>query len=233
MIRNLSLLLLLSAAPIQATIITVTGVDWARGGMATFLADGVEESGFAGVINATYDGTPSIFFCVDLFTNISYGDYSSSPIFPRLSRNEDRAAWLYIYALPTITTAVQGEALQLAIWDIVHDNGDGFTHGRVQQSINSDVQVIQAATSYLALSLNQSSMGAAIYLNAVLSLGDPAQAFIGPLQITTQTAVPEGSSIAMTALGGGVLIALGCYRRRTLDSPAAVVPDSSLPPSVG
>lgn len=204
MFKKFTLILLLAVAPSQATLITVTSVDWTRGGMTTFLADGVEETGFAGVINATYEGSALPFFCVDLFTGISYGDYSSTPVFPRPWHNEDRAAWLYLHALPTVTTAVQGQALQLAIWDIVHDNGDGFTLGRIQQSINSDLQVIQAASDYLNLSLNGSSMAAAIFFNAVIGKGAPAQAFLGALQVNTQTQVPNSSARGVFRIADGV-----------------------------
>ena len=208
MLRNLIAILFLSVVPSSASLITVTSVDWTRGGNTTFQADGVEETGFAGLINATFEGTPMAFLCVDLFTNIGYGDYSSTPILPRALRNEDRAAWLYLYALPNVTTVVQGQALQLAIWDIIHDGGNGFSLGRVQQSAGSSAAVIQAASDYLVVSLGKSSFAASIYLNSVPSSGAPAQAFLGAFQ-----PVPEGGSMGLMALGGLALVAVGSYRR--------------------
>ena len=196
-------------------MITLTGVDWSRGGMTTFLADGVEETGFAGVIQANYDGTPLELFCVDLFTGISFGDYASNTVFPRAVRHEDRAAWLYLSVFPGVTTAEQGEALQLAIWDIVHDGGDGFGAGRVQASVNSNSSVILFADSYLIASLGQSSFDASIFRNAALQTGQPAQTLIGALQPGT-IANPEPGTFVLFAGAFVTLFFKQLFRRPNL-----------------
>ena len=210
MLRRIFLLTLLSLSASQAALISITSVDWNRGGNVTFLADGVEETGYAGLINGTYDGTPLDFLCVDLFTGISYGDYSSSTVFPRGWRNEDLAAWLFLDALPNVTTTTLGQALQLAIWDIVHDGGDGLGYGRIQASANTDIAVSLATANYLTASLNQSSYAASIFLNFTLQTGEPAQAFLGALQPGTITSTPEPSSLGMLAIAG--LLTLGTRR---------------------
>lgn len=206
MLKRILLLSLLSLSASQATIITVTDVDWNRGGSVSFLSDNVEQTGFAGVIYATYNGTPGEFFCVDLFTGISYGDYDSTPILPRASRNEDRVAWLFVNELPNVTTSQMGQAMQLAIWDIVHDGGDGLGAGRIQASGNTNSVVVQAVQGYLSLSVGRSSYLASIYLNASMQTGEPAQAFIGAPQPSMDTQVPEPSSLIMLSTAGLILM---------------------------
>ncbi len=214
MLRKITLLSLLSLSASQATTITVTSVDWNRGGMITFLADSVEESGYAGLIFANYNGSSQDFICVDLFTGIAYGEYGSTPILPRSGRNEDRAAWLFVNALPGVANPLQGQALQLAIWDIVHDGGDGLGAGRIQASANTDSTVAQATQDYLLLSLGQSSYAASIYLNVTLQTGDPAQAFLGAPQPNQDTQVPEPASLTMLTTASLILLgARGLVRR--------------------
>ena len=133
---RLTLLFLTIAASVtlQAGTLILTGLDTGRGGSLDFKEDGTTVNGYAGAVIGTYDGTDvTPLFCIDLFTNISVpGTYTSSPFFPRAWRNEDRAAWLYTNQLSSVTSVVAGEGFQLAIWDIIHDNGDGVSAGRVQ-----------------------------------------------------------------------------------------------------
>src|ERR1022692_935202 len=88
--------------------------------------------GFDIVLDGTYD---RVVFCVDLLTNIyvpgTYTttlDYSNSPyITPGNSSDKislRRVAWLLEKEWPS--TPTEGAALQLAIWDIVTDGGNGF-----------------------------------------------------------------------------------------------------------
>ena len=87
-------------------------------------------------------------------------------------------------------------ALQLAIWDIVHDGGDGFLTGSVlwgPSSITGLTQVqIDIANRYLADSLGQSVMtGLSIYTNTDPNTGLPVQTLMGVTvpELTGATAV--------------------------------------------
>jgi len=197
--------------PLSAATIQVQSVDWSRGGNVSFLENGSPVTGYAGAILGSYDGGPqSTFLCVDLFTPIGYGLYGSETITPRIGRNEDRVAWLYVNELWTVTTAQLGEALQLAIWDIVHDNGDGPLAGAVMKSLSTPSAVVTAWENFLAVSLGQSSYEASTYVNVVLSDGRPAQNFIGAWAGTPIPTAhsPEPSTLLLAAsafLGAGLL----------------------------
>lgn len=180
----------------------------------TFLSDQVEVTGFSGIIFATFNGTPQEFVCVDLFTGISYGDYDSNAILPRPGRHEDRAAWLFVNSLGGVNTSQLGQAFQFAIWDIIHDGGDGLANGRIQSSANTDAAVAQSAEDYILLSLGKSSTAASIYLNAALTTGEPAQAFLGAPQPVKDTPVPEPSSLLMLTTAGFILLGVRRVTKR-------------------
>jgi hypothetical protein len=207
-------ILALILLPASAATIQVQAVDYSRGGNVSFLENGAPMTGYAGAILGSYDGGPqATFFCVDLFTPIGYGLYGSSTITPRIDRNEDRVAWLYINELWTVTTAQLGEGFQLAIWDIVHDNGDGPLTGAVAKSLSTPAAVVAAWEYYLGASLGRSSFAASIYMNTVLSNGSPAQAFIGAwngTDIPTAHA-PEPSTLLLAA---SALMAAGLLKRQ-------------------
>ena len=93
--------------------------------------------------------------CVDLFTDIYIGQtYGTKLLDPYevSGRNLTRVSWLvdnalfptppsqnnsYLSVLPSsdwVTSVAQGAGIQLAIWDIVENNGDGLSAGTVQAS---------------------------------------------------------------------------------------------------
>lgn len=208
---------LLLASSLNASTITLTGVDTARGANMSFNNNGTVEAGFAGVVLATFDGVDvSPLFCVDLFTNIDLATYSSAPLAPRLARHEDRVAWLYLNQVNTVTSPDTGLAFQIAIWDIVHDGGDGFATGLIQSGATSLIGLTQTqidlANLYLAASAGRSvTTGISIYENFSLT-GVPAQSLIGVLAPGGNA--PEPSTLAMAALGVIGLVAGGCRRPR-------------------
>ena len=197
-------LLILLTAPSQAGVFTLTGVDGGKGANIQYYHNGTTASGFAGVILGTYNGVSvSPLFCVDLFTDINYGNYDSNPLTPNLVRHEDRAAWLYINRLSTVVSADTGLALQVAIWDIVHDGGDGLAAGAglVNSSATSLIGLTQVqinlATAYILESQGHSVMtGVSIYQNFVQGTQTGVQNLIG-----VQAAVPEPSTLLMAAAG--------------------------------
>jgi len=140
--------------------------------------------------------------CVDLFTDIYIGTTCGTTVldpYEVSSNNLTRVSWLvdnallptqnnsYLSVLPSsdwVTNSAEGAGIQLAIWDIVHDNGDGFSAGRVQASGNSanptPADVLAWANTYETSSLNQSSDLAYVYDNVNLSTGAAVQMLAGP-----------------------------------------------------
>ncbi len=213
----------LAAGNLRAGSITVTDVDWQRFGLINLKIDGSAIDEYAGAILGNFNGGPTFtLFCVDLFTNISLGTYDSTTVAPRVARNEGRAAWLYVNAFDpaVVNTPALGEALQVAIWDIVHDGGDGPNAGRIQASINTPLDVVQSWGQFLVNSEGQSSVNASIYLN---SLGIVSyQTLIGVLQPgqnpPTDTNVPEPGSLGLMAIGCGSIAVAQFVRRRRVSS---------------
>ena len=175
--------------PGWATTIILTGVDSSLGMQQSlyFDQDGVATQEYwAGGINVLVNGFARLVFCVDLFTNIglntTYGtqlDFSDTPQLKRVG-------WLLQNELPLITTQAGGAALQLAIWDIVTDNGDGFGvgKGRIYQSTSgahpTDPTVLATAISLESLSVGKSSnYGICVYHNVTLSNGTTVQTLMG------------------------------------------------------
>jgi hypothetical protein len=202
--RSLFACLALCAAPAFAHTIEVISTDSARGGNVNFVLDGANYTGYSGAILARYDGGPQTetFFCIDLFTSIDYGTYGTTPLVP-YTEDLTRVAWLYVNRLGTVTSANLGRAFQLAIWDIVHDGGDGPNAGRVRQRTGTNgtgTTVVNAWTNYLNVSLNQSSLNATIYRNYTLGTGVPAQDFVGPYQADALVPEPESWLMMSTCL---------------------------------
>lgn len=201
---------LLGASGLFASTLTVTGVDTTRGGSVSFLEDGVAVTDYAGIIFASYDNGPAKdFFCADLFTSITFATYDSIAYFLRVERNEPRVGYLFVNYLAGVTTPELGEGMQLAIWDILHDGGDGPTAGRVQSSVSTPVNVINNWNNYLAVSNGQSAYNASVYVNTLNF--QPAQTLIGPLAANSVADVPEPATFALV---GAAVFALGLRARR-------------------
>ena len=115
-----------------------------------------------------------------------------------------------------MTTAAQGAGIQLAIWDIVHDGGDGFSAGRVQAVTNpsnpTDSNVLSWANTYEALSAGNSSAFAFIYNNVNMGNGVPAQMLAGP-RFADGGPVPNPEP-ATFLMAGAALIGLSRFARR-------------------
>jgi hypothetical protein len=201
-----ALLLLGGSAFADPYTIDATGVDWSRGANIWINEDGNPvQTYFTGVIFLTLTDTSNSHtwnrdtLCVDLFTDIYIGNtYNTRVLSPAdvSGKNMPRVAWLvdnallpaentnYVSLLPRsdwVTNSAQGAGIQLAIWDIVVDNGDGFSNGRVQASTGTPTppDVIYWATNYEALSLGKSSYSAYVYSNYDNG-GTPFQMLMGP-----------------------------------------------------
>ena len=212
-------LLAASVTPASATTILATDMDWSRA-MSTYIFEGGkgEASAWAGAIQILIDDKYSrIAFCVDYFTDIYIGTHYNTDIeFTNNIPNGGRAAWLVNNIFPTITTPAQGAGLQFAIWDVIHDGGDGFSSGLIQAAVinPTDPAIISAANSFLALSVGKSST-AWVYFNTSMSDGSPAQTLMGPAVFDDgPPAVPEPASFALVGCGIG-LLAWRARRRRS------------------
>jgi hypothetical protein len=223
-------------------IIEPTGVDWNRGGGIVIREDNIDtQAYFAGVISITVTAGTQMFYrdslCVDLFTDIflnrQYGTTLLQPIMVP-EKNLTRASWLVDNALlPTqdstygsvlapidwVFSIAQGMGIQLAIWDIVHDGGDGFSTGRVQAASTTDANnnllgatdqaALDWAQTYETLSQGKSNNQAFVYSNVVLGGTTPAQMLIGPQFADggpqpvpePQTLMPAGLALILLSLG--------------------------------
>jgi hypothetical protein len=126
----------------------------------------------------------------------------------------------------TAGTAVQrGEAIQLAVWDMTVDGGDGMSKGRVQQSTTAnqltDPVVLNLITFYENAALGQYTNDAFVYINwsgdANQSKGTPAQMLEGPLYTTGP--IGTGPEPATFVLVGTALVGIGWTRRRRIGKP--------------
>jgi hypothetical protein len=203
-------LLLLSSSFSAATTIEYLGNDATRGGQIQIQLEGKSFDTFAGLANIIVDGLVlTQAFCVDIHEAIWTGFHQVITQDPSTLSNGGRAAWLMQNLLGTVTGQISGAGMQLAIWDIVHDGGDGLSAGTVRSLGTTDGAIVLAANQYLQASAGQSSMSAIIYSN--VNGRDWAQTIMtaGP-----ESGVPEPGSMAMIALGA-VAVALGAWRRRS------------------
>lgn len=217
LIKRLLLLAVSFTATVSASTLMVTGLDSATG-----LKDSVwiDENGvasrlyFAGGLDITVDGLPRLVYCVDLLTNIGVpGTYNTVVDFAN-TPNLERVGWLLQHEWPSYyysgsNLQVQGAGLQLAIWDIMTDNGDGFNSGIVAKSTSAwhptNAAILAAAVQYESDSLNKASIWGDVYYNTNSS-GVRVQTLMGQQ-------APEPAAI-VTILSGLALIGLGSLRRR-------------------
>jgi hypothetical protein len=215
LLRRFLYLSLITIWPALANTIIVVGANNNLGENIYLRENGTNESAYAGGINVKVDGYARVLFCVDLFTDISTGTYNTALDFADTA-NLKRVAWLLNNYYPT--NAITGAGLQLAIWDIMSDNGDGFTSGLVRKSTSTsnptDPTVLADAMNYETASVGKSSTAAIVYHNVTVSGGTTVQTLIGlwPNDGGPIAETPEPAAIAMI-LSGLALIGLGCFRR--------------------
>jgi hypothetical protein len=199
------------------------GGDDTRGMSITVVADGVNENTFAGAMNILVDGLYQRgVYCVDWDTFVNQSDYAAGLGYPDIVTNGTRVAWLLENTLATvINNQAKHAALQLAIWDIVHDNGDGMTAGRLRYSqANLLDEVLVTTNDLLALSLNQSSMNAVVYTH--VSGRTVTQQFMGAWPTSGPSPIPEPGTWALGAAAlMGLWLQKGTFRggRSTVETP--------------
>src|SRR5688572_16478270 len=150
----------LLSAPASASIVTVEGVDPLRGGNLWLRIDNVDKQAYAGIILIDADDgmTPMArsVVCADLFVNVSINDVIPvNETAPSTSRMQ-RAAWLFLNRFPEVASVTLGQALQIAIWDVIHDNGNGLSAGRVRADTSGSNQTPTAVRNAVAAMLSAS-----------------------------------------------------------------------------
>jgi hypothetical protein len=242
MISNLSITLLLACGLCEATTLVAT-VDPARGESNLWFNEhgangGATQAYFAGVLFLDLNANGSDYYrdtlCVDLYTNLVVGQpYGTNVVTPDSlpGHNLNRVSWLVDNALlPTqnasflstldkpdwVASPAQGAGIQLAIWDLVVDGGDGFSAGQVEASSDTnnptDPDVLKWANFYEDQSAGKSSDLAFVYETFSLGNGLPAQILAGSeFQDNGPQPAPEPST---EAFGGSALLLLAYLARR-------------------
>ena len=121
-------------------MIRILSVDTNRGQNTWTNQNGTDTQSFLGVIRVSLDGAGAKdAFCIDAFVSVSINDNYAVNLNDPSSAQRQRVAWLLNNQLPTLNALPNGTdkrqrfaALQLTIWDIVHDNGDGFNAGLIR-----------------------------------------------------------------------------------------------------
>jgi|SRR5271157_147633 len=240
--------------------IDATGVDPNRSIWGVWIdEDGVPTDAVAGVINITLTEGSNVYYrdtlCVDLFTDIylnqTYNDQIYIPSAIKATwdtgQNLEEVSWLLDntllppvgsyhgvltgnYLADLVTTPAQGAGLQIAIWDLTVDNGDGFSAGQVQASTVAG-EVTDPSTLYWAgeyenllreFSPSNWSDDANVYVNWSTSLSSTGQVIITPAQMLEGPIFQDNGPPAIAPepatfiLVGAALIAIGwSWRRRS------------------
>lgn len=196
----------------NATPITITGVGLGRN--ASMLLNGSTTPGnhYAVEIMVNKAGTIFIAYCIDLFTSIGINTYNNTTGLPDSFTNGLRAAWLYNTYAPTVNTNDLGAAVQVALWDIAHDGGDGLGAGNIRLAA-TETSLRTVADGMITASLGHTSMNATILYNTSLTNGTPAQTLI-----TAQAAYETPEPMTMALVGGALCLLARIGRRRRTEN---------------
>lgn len=231
-----------------ADSIVVTGVNGNLGEYGVWIEEYGQDSNtyFAGVIDIQLSDSEGVFnrdtMCVQLFTDIYIGQtYGTSVVTPNEEGGGslDQVSWLLDNALlpaqnggttPSLipsadwaTTSAQGAGLQLAIWDLVENGGDGFSAGSVQAATGSngpatDPTVLYWANfyeAYVEQSPSYKTNDAFVYLNVDMGNGVSAQTLEGPEFLNDGGPQPQPEAPTML-MAGTALAMLGLVGRRKI-----------------
>ncbi len=157
----------------KATIVTVSGTGPSPLGQA---------------ISLSIDGANGIGFGLDVTKPLIFGEYTATLDEVSNYTGGARAAWIFEnYG----GVAWAGLALQLAIWDVMNDGGDGLGVGSVQVDESFPGLIRDYAETLVAQSLNQSGSNSSVLL---LRSG---------LNVDWQPLIVNRQSVASIGLTGG------------------------------
>jgi len=209
-----ALLSLTCSSSLFATKVMHTGFDMDRVMGIVIELDGEEHVAGAGVGLFSVEGSDPInTFCVNLFEGFAFFEEYTADSISALDYNPNgtQAGWLMQTFLPVTNTAIDGAALQLAIWDVIHDGGDGFDAGRIRSSSYTDADVLALARERVAESHGQSTTAANVY---TASPGTPIfqqQLYLSGAQYDPPSDppsdVPEPGTLAVLGVGGLAMVA--------------------------
>ncbi len=147
-----------------------------------FNVDGEEYVAGAGIgLVRINDAEPIESICVNLFEGFSFYEeyWADSMAATEYDPNGGAAGWILQACLPVASTAIEGAALQLAIWDAIHDGGDGFAAGRIQSNIYTDSAVLELAAGWVAKSAGQNGPRAYVYAPTAGTAAFQQQLYLG------------------------------------------------------
>lgn len=174
-------LVLASLQPASAAVVIVNGSGGTPLGQA---------------ITIEIDGHAMLAYGIDITQPLIFGTFAGEIVNLTDYANGPRAAWIY-ENFGTVEGV--GLAVQLAIWDVMNDNGDGLSSGPVQVAPSFPVGMRILAESMISSSLGQSSQNAIIV--ELVASGISWQPIItGPLPKSTETDPLPGPN---PAPGGG------------------------------
>jgi hypothetical protein len=202
------------AAPASAVVL---GLDWGTGrSPVTFNYFGANRTVYAGSLkgylggqlgnplppqDGTYFGD---LFCIDLAHSITIPtEYEVESLTTASLANGGRLAWLYENNVSNAKNDIDiAAALQLALWDVVTDDGDGLDVGNFQYVSGLNFKSNSSSSSMIAQSAGK--VGLATYLRAIGPYG----------QSMITRPVPEPGTFGLLGLGIS-LLGFGLFRKRT------------------
>ena len=145
-----------------ATVFTLLCGSLAPQAMATAVTvSGSGPSPLGQAITLSIDGANARAFGLDVTKPLLFGEYTATVAEVSSYAGGARAAWIFEnYA----GVAWAGLAVQLAIWDVMNDGGDGLSFGSVQVDESFPGLIRDFADTLVTQSLNQSGSNSSVLL---------------------------------------------------------------------
>lgn len=194
-------LALASASTAHAGVLNITSMVPGKFQIVSANLFGNNETFYSGPQNAQYNGG-SFFdgYCTDFgYTNNLPVAYAATPTSALTLSNGARVAKLYNTFASTVSSADAGAALQLAIWDVIYDNGDGAASGNFKVTGGLTAGISSYLTSFLSDPLSGASTDVTYY--AADNHGPNNNLYQGIIGPGAGQPVPEPASMAVLGLG--------------------------------